>query len=176
MKGDAVITGSYLRPCKGNIRQILAGLGALSLGAFVYLFGRSPESYAFGVFLRDSLGFIPPHRSFFGGLADNLPSFTHVFAFSLMTTGLLGLRKRRNLLICLLWFLIDTAFEIGQGLKSISLAIIPEWIKLHPLPMANLQEYFKCGTFDLCDVAAGLVGALAAFMVAEFARRPFLQK
>jgi hypothetical protein len=176
MKRDAVVTGNYSRFCTANIPQILAGLGALSLGALVYLFGRSPESYGFGVFVMGHTSFIPPHRVWFGVLADNLPSFTHVFAFSLMTAGLLGLRKRGNLLICLLWFLIDTAFEIGQGLKWISLAITPEWVKVHPLPMANLQEYFRCGTFDIRDVAACLVGALAAFMVAEFTRRPFLRK
>jgi hypothetical protein len=173
---DAVVSRDHLRSCRTNIPQILVGIGGLSLGALVYLFERSPESYGFGIIVRDYLGFIRPHRLFFGVLADNLPSFTHVFAFSLMTAGLLGPRRKGNLLICLLWFLIDTVFEIGQGLKPISLAIIPEWIEVHALPMANLQEYFRCGTFDIRDIAAGLLGALAAFMVAEFMRDPFLRE
>jgi hypothetical protein len=176
MMRDAVVSRGHLRSCKINIPQILVGLGALSLGALVYLFERSPESYGFGVFVRDSLGFISPHRMLFGILANNLPSFAHVFAFSLMTAGLLGTRRKGNLLICLLWFLIDTVFEIGQGLKPISLAIIPEWFEIHTLPIANLHEYFRYGTFDIRDIVAGLLGALAAFMVAEFIRDPFLRE
>jgi hypothetical protein len=173
---DAVVSRNYLRSCQSNIPQILVGIGGFSLGALVYLFDRSPESYGFGVIVRDYLGFIRPHGLLFGVLADNLPSFIHVFAFSLMTAGLLGSRRKGTLLICLLWFLIDTVFEIGQGLKHISLAIIPEWIKGHALPMASLQEYFRCGTFDIRDIVAGLLGALAAFMVAEFMRDPFLRE
>ena len=154
----------------------MVGIGGLSLGALIYVFDRPPESYGFGVVVRDYLGFVHSHSLLFGVLADNLPSFIHVFAFSLMTAGLLGSRRKGALLICLLWFLIDTVFEIGQGLKHLSLAIIPEWIKVHTLPMANLQEYFRCGTFDILDIAAGLLGALAAFMVAEFMRDPFLRE
>ena len=173
---DAVVSRGNLRPCKTNIPQILVGLGGLSLGALVYLFERSPESYGFGFIVRDYLGFIRSHRMLFGVLANNLPSFTHVLAFSLMTAGLLGTRRKGNLLICLLWFLIDTVFEIGQGLKPVSLAIIPECFKVHTLPMVNLQEYFGYGTFDIRDIVAGLLGALAAFMVAEFIRDPFLRE
>jgi hypothetical protein len=173
MKRDAVVSRNYLRSCKANIPQILAGIGGLCLGALVYLFGRSPESYGFGLIVRDYLGFIHPHSPLFGFLADNLPSFTHVFAFSLMTAGLLGPGRKGTLLICLMWFSIDTAFEIGQGFKTISLAIIPEWIKVHPVPMADLQEYFRCGTFDIRDIVACLLGALAAFWVAEIMRAPF---
>ena len=173
---DAVVSRGNLRPCKTNILQILVGLGGLSLGALVYLFERSPESYGFGFIVRDYLGFIRSHRMLFGVLANNLPSFTHVLAFSLMTAGLLGTRRKGNLLICLLWFLIDTVFEIGQGLKPVSLAIIPECFKVHTLPMVNLQEYFRYGTFDIRDLVAGLLGALAAFMVAELLRDPFLRE
>jgi hypothetical protein len=173
---DAVVSSDNLRSCKTNIPQILVGLGGLSLGALVYLFERSPESYGFGVIVRDYLGFIRPPRMSFGVLAHNLPSFAHVFAFSLMTAGFLGTRRKGNLLICLLWFLIDTVFEIGQGLKHISLAIIPEWLEVHTLPMASLQEYFRNGTFDIRDIAAGLLGAVAAFVVAEFMRDPFLRE
>jgi len=176
MMRDAVVSRGNLRPCKTNILQILVGFGGLSLGALVYLFERSPETYGFGVIVSDYLGSIRPHRMLFGVLANNLPSFAHVFAFSLMTAGLLGTRRKGNLLICLLWFLIDAVFEIGQGLKPISLAIISERFKVDTLPMVNLQEYFRYGTFDIRDIVAGLLGALAAFMVAEFLRDPFLRE
>jgi hypothetical protein len=90
-----------------------------------------------------------------------------------MTAGLLGTRKKGNLLICILWLLIDTAFEMGQGLKPMSLTILPEWLEVHILPLA---KYFKYGTFDIGDIVASLLGALAAFVVAEFIRDPFLQE
>jgi hypothetical protein len=172
MKRNTVVSRNYLRSCKANIPLILAGIGALCLGALVYLFGRPPESYGFSLIVRDYLSFIHPHSPLFGGLADNLPSFTHVFAFSLMTAGLLGPGRKGTLLICLMWFSIDAVFEIGQGLKPISLAIIPEWIKVHPVPMADLQEYIRCGTFDFRDILACLLGALAAFWVAEIMGAP----
>jgi hypothetical protein len=171
----AVVSSDNLRSCKTNIPQILVGLAGLSLGALVYLFERSPESYGFGVIVRDYLGVLRPHRMLFGVLANNLPSFAHVFAFSLMTAGLLGTRRKGSLLICLLWFSIDTVFEIGQGLNHISLAIIPEWLEVQTLPMASLHEYFRYGTFDIRDIVAGLLGALAAFVAAEFIRDPFLR-
>lgn len=172
IRGAAVST-SDSRPHKSNISQILVGMGGLALGALVYLFDRSLESYGFGVIVGDYLGAMRPHRPFFGVLADNLPSFAHVFAFSLMTAGLLGPRRKGNLVICLLWFLIDAVFEMGQGLKHVSSAIIPEWRGVDALPMANLQDYFRCGTFDIRDIVAGLLGGLAAFMIAEFTRNTF---
>lgn len=175
MTRDAVVSRTGLRSCRTNMPRILVGIGGLSLGALVYLFERSPETYGFGCILRDYLGLVRPHGLLSGVPADNLPSFTHVFAFSLMTAGLLGTRRKGTLLICLLWLLIDTVFEIGQGLKHASLAIIPEWFSVHTLPMTDLQEYFRCGTFDVCDLVAGLLGALAAFVVAEFIRGPFLR-
>jgi hypothetical protein len=173
---DAAVSRGELRSCKANVPQILVGLGGLSLGALIYLFERSPGSYGFGAIVRDSLGFIRPHRVVFGVLANNLPSFVHVFAFSLMTAGLLPTRRKGDLLICLLWFLIDTAIEIGQGLKPVCLAILPDWLDVLTPPMANLQEYFRYGTFDIRDIIAGLLGALAAFVVAEFLREPFLRQ
>jgi hypothetical protein len=173
MKRDAVSSRNFSRSGRADVPQILMGLGGLCLGALVYLLERSPESYGFGVIVRDYLGFILPQKPLFSVLADNLPSFTHVFAFSLMTAGLLAPGRKGTLMVCLMWFSIDAVFEIGQALKPLSLAIIPEWIKVHPLPMADLQEYFRCGTFDIRDIAACLMGALAAFMVAEFTRAHF---
>jgi hypothetical protein len=173
MISNAVVSRDRFRSSKINLPQILLGLAGLSLGALVYLFDRSPESYGFGALIGDSLGSIRPHRLLSGVLANNLPSFTHVFAFSLMTAGLLGTRKKGNLLICILWLLIDTAFEMGQGLKPMSLTILPEWLEVHILPLA---KYFKYGTFDIGDIVASLLGALAAFVVAEFIRDPFLQE
>ena len=170
---DAAVSTDDSMPRKSNVSQILVGMGGLALGALVYLFGRSPESYGFGVIVRDSLGFMTPPRQGLGVLADNLPSFAHVFAFSLMTAGLLGPRRKGNLLICLLWFLIDAVFEMGQGLKHVSSAIIPEWRGVDALPMAHLQDYFRCGTFDIRDIVACLLGGLAAFMIAEFTRNTF---
>ena len=173
MKRDGLVSRNCSWSFKANIPQILMGIAGLCLGELVYLFGRSPESYGFGLIVKNHLGFIVPQKPLFGVLVGNLPSFTHVFAFSLMTAGLLGLRRKGTLLICLIWFSIDALFETGQALKPVSLAIIPEWIKVHPLPMANLQEYFRYGTFDIRDIVACLLGALAALLVAEIMRAPY---
>jgi hypothetical protein len=43
-----------------------------------------------------------------------------VFAFILITAGLLGYRKKGYFIICLSWLLVDCAFELGQKFNMFS--------------------------------------------------------
>ena len=62
------------------------------------------------------------------------------------------------------WFLIDSAFELGQRFSSLSLQIIPNWLKGIPF-FENTENYFVHGTFDFADLAAIAMGAAVAYFV-----------
>ena len=86
---------------------------------------------------------------------DNLPSFFHVFAFSLLSAAVLGLTRNRVQLSCFSWLVIGSLFELGQHERFSS---------LHALPL-GLGGYFERGTFDPRDIAACSLGAVLAYLV-----------
>ncbi len=71
-----------------------------------------------------------------------LPTFLHVFAFSMLTWLLLGLRH--PLFSTLLWAGINLFFELLQLLSERDAAVLP----------SILQTYAARGTFDIADIAA----------------------
>lgn len=91
------------------------------------------------------------HRVF-GGLAGNLPSFAHAFAFALLTALALAPWPRLARLGCVVCVLIDTVFELAQW-RPIGSALAP------------LGSYFASGTFDVFDLAAIAAGGAAAYVV-----------
>ena len=68
------------------------------------------------------------------------------------------------MIICLGWFLIDCAFELGQEFNSLLLKIIPDWFAGIPF-LENTENYFLYGTFDFIDLAAITIGAVIAYFV-----------
>ncbi len=88
---------------KSNQTRIAIGLGVLLLGTLVYLVDRPSEQ---GYLFHLSLSQFTP--TLFGVLGDSLPTFAHVFAFSLLTVALLTPARRVCAVVCLGWFLVDT--------------------------------------------------------------------
>jgi len=147
-----------------NIRQILIGLIVLLLGTLVYLIDRSPDKT---YFIHKSFVNISLHNTLpnlFGFIGNSLPSFVHVFSFILITAGLLQCKKRGCILICIGWFLLDCAFELGQEYKLWSSKIIPDWFG-GILFLENTKNYFTRGTFDYLDLAAITAGTILAYFV-----------
>lgn len=159
MKEHLKNTGSTV-----NKRQILIGAAGLLLGTFVYLIDRSPDQTYFinESGLDISLYKILP--SVFGPIGSSLPAFIHVFSFILITAGLFACRSSSCLIICIGWFVIDIAFEIGQKFKSLSIIIIPDWFTGIPW-LENFENYFRQGTFDSLDLAAITLATLVAYPV-----------
>jgi len=147
-----------------NKKQILVGVVVLIIGLLVYLVDRPADQTYFvsSIGLNISLHNILPNL--FGRFGHSLPAFVHVFAFILVTAGLMSCQRRGCVIICLSWFFIDCAFELGQEFERWSLKIVPDWLPAVPL-LENAENYFLLGTFDFLDLAGITVGTVAAYFV-----------
>ena len=99
-----------------NRSQVLIGLATLLLGSLVYLIDRSPDQtyFVYRIINIDLHNILP---NLFGIVGNSLPAFIHPFSFILITAGLISCEKRGYFIICLSWFLVDCAFELGQNFE-----------------------------------------------------------
>ncbi len=149
---------------RANKLQVLIGAAALLIGSLVYLIDRAPgETYfVYNTGVNISLHNIVP--GVFGPLGHSLPAFIHVFAFVLITAGIVSCGRRGWLIICLSWFLIDSAFEFGQKFSRWTVNFIPRSFESIPI-LENTKGFFLRGTFDVYDLAAMAIGAITAYAV-----------
>ena len=145
-----------------NKIQILVGTTGLLLGSIVYLIDRPPDETYFVCSSTINISLYNTLPNLFGGIGNSLPAFVHVFSFILITAGLIYYQKRGCLIICLCWFLVDCAFELGQKFTTSSLKMIPEWFAGVPF-LKNTENYFLQGTFDFTDLAAIAFGTVIAY-------------
>lgn len=153
MKSSSMVSGGGF---------VFAGLFALVMGASVYLIDRAPDS---ALFIHGS----PVHISLYGASANLfgaagycLPSFFHVFAFTMFTAALVPLTKKLCVFICLFWFLLDSAFELGQKFPEQAVSLVPGFFAKLPL-LNSAGAYFTNGTFDYLDLASIALGAVMAW-------------
>jgi len=141
--------------------QVAVAGFALGLGTLVYVLDRSSASVPFfsAVSLGDTL---PP---VFGRLGESLPTFSHVFAFSVLTAAWFGGGTRAGLWACVGWFGVDTAFEAGQHPQIAEglVQFIPDWFEDLPI-LAQAGSYFVSGTFDGWDLISIAIGAAVAYI------------
>jgi hypothetical protein len=147
----------------------LAAVGCVvfALGLLVYLTDRDASKVAL---LPDVA--ILAGRHVFGALGYWLPSFVHVFAFSLFTGAALPERSVPRYGACIGWFAVNLVFEVGQHpTVSARLAKVLQG-DLSGMPLAQrLARYFVHGTFDSGDIFAALMGALGAGAVLRLMHR-----
>ena len=101
----------------------------------------------------------------FGYIGFYMPAFLHVFAFCLISIGILGSAPRMALGICLFWLFVDGVFEIAQH-QDIAYELvphIPDWFKAIPV-LENTEDYFIHGRFDPADLVATLTGSVIAYI------------
>ncbi len=146
-----------------NKVQISIGFLTLFAGLLLYLITRPPDIY-FVSFIKGADG--PQYWSlpFPTGIGGALPSFLHVFAFSLLLGGLMACRKRGYLIICCALLFTNLLFELGQRYPISASELIPKWFE-GMFILQNMRSYFLKGTFDFLDLLASSVGALAAYWV-----------
>jgi hypothetical protein len=146
-----------------NRRLVLIGILALVIGVALYVFDRpSAQTY----FVPNALSLFKGAPSVFGKVGYHLPTFLHAFAFCLITSGVMGYGPRGTAVVCLLWLLVDGAFEIGQrpDIANEIVPHIPDWFKHVPI-LENTADYFIYGRFDPMDLAAILLGAIVAYVL-----------
>jgi hypothetical protein len=145
-----------------------AALTALLVGVTAYGTLRSGGALAFptGLGLGAS-----------GALAGSLPSFVHTFAFALLSAVALGLDRRALVRCAGAWALVGVAFELLQH-DRIAAALLPHPATFAPdgatqALVALLARHAHLGVFDVYDVVATLLGAVAAwaFGASALARR-----
>jgi len=147
-----------------NKTQMIIGFLGLLMGSVVYLIDRPPDQTYFisksplSITLYDSI------PNLFGIIGYSLPAFLHVFSFILITAGLIFWNKRAYLIICVFWFSVDSAFELGQKFNDVTSHIIPHWFAGIPF-LENTKSYFLHGTFDVVDLAAVAFGTMVAYFV-----------
>ena len=148
---------------------LLAAIATLALaaGCLVYLTDRGlvpTASMSLIAALAGSIGF--------GALGLWLPSFVHAFSFSLFSAAALPSCARPRYGACLVWAVVNVAFEVGQhpSLSTGLAALVQDRLGTMP-PAPMLALYFVHGTFDWSDIAAALLGALAAGAVLRFLSR-----
>jgi len=147
---------------KINWVQISIGVVGLVVGSLIYLIDRPPDQtyFIYSSPINISLSNIIP--TLFASIGNSLPAFIHVFSFILITAGLIFCNKRGYFIICLSWFLVDCAFELGQKFNTWSSSIIPNWFTGIPF-LENTENYFLQGTFDFIDLAAIALGTVIAY-------------
>jgi len=149
---------------KTNWLQIFIGLLVLILGSLVYLVDRPPgQTY----FIYESSFDISLYNTFpnlFGTIGNILPDFSHVFAFILITAGILSTNKTGCVVLTVFWFFTDILFEFGQKFGPAAADLVPAWFESIPF-LKNTSVYFQNGTFDWLDMTAISAGSLCAYFV-----------
>lgn len=146
---------------------VAAALG-LGLGLMVYMADRSPARVALLPALL-AIGGDP----LFGPLGLWLPSFVHPFAFSLLTVALRAPGARPACGACLGWWVVNVVFEFGQH-PGVAPRVVEavQALGIDERLTRPLTGYLLHGTFDVGDLGAATLGALAAAAVVRVFHRP----
>jgi hypothetical protein len=145
-----------------------AGIG-LVLGLFVYVLDRQLGSV---YIIPNWLEVMGPSKPVFGLIGEQIPTFVHTLAFSLLTYALLAPTPGAALLSAITWLSIGSFFEIAQAsavahwISSHS----PDWLASIPF-LENIPGYFLAGTFDPLDLVSIAAGAVLAYLIARFSQQ-----
>jgi hypothetical protein len=137
----------------------LGGL-ALGLGLLVYAADRAWSPWISAVAMAWFGG------SLFGALSGWLPSAVHPFAFSLFTAAFTTPSASPAYRVCAAWWAVNVAFELGQHPRlGVAIASTLYGNFGHTAWVRALAEFFLRGRFDVGDLVAATLGALAAAAV-----------
>lgn len=144
--------------------RFILGILALFIGSLVYLLDRPADSV---LLISKSISLFDNHALLFGAIGQHLPTFSHPFAFILITAALMNsVKQSAYFSICFIWLVIDSVFEIAQNetINQYLATYIPPLFTDLPL-MSHLQNYFINGHYDPFDLLSILAGVIAAYIV-----------
>lgn len=139
----------------------ITGMSALFAGVLFYVYFRDPHEVYFLRFFDVPAGVSVVLPPFLTGLGGHLPSFLHVFSFSLLTAAFLPLTRKAIFFSCTFWTVVNLCFELGQKYKTAAARIVPSWFQGIPF-LENTADFFRFGSFDVIDMTAMTAGGVAA--------------
>jgi hypothetical protein len=144
-----------------NWMQISSGMAFLLLGVAVYALARSALIWGLPAALH-----FPGTVPWLARVGGSVPTFAHTAALALLTTGVLGGKRRDAWIACGAWTVINTAFEFGQHpqIRIGLVGVLPDWLERVWL-LDRTRSYFMNGTFDFADIVGAVLGAVAAYLV-----------
>jgi len=153
---------------RSQIYPFLLAVVFLTFGLSVYLFDRPADRI---YFVPDGWNLSLGNGQLFGAIGAHLPSFVHVAVFILITAAILAPWRFRIASICLLWFGIDSLFELAQHdvIAPRIAAIVPNWFD-GKFFLENTTAHFLNGTFDLLDIVSIALGSVVAYLVLQTSR------
>lgn len=146
-----------------NKLQLFIGINVLFLGVIFYYFFRGTEHTYFLNFLGLNQYYKEIRPELLSSVGNSLPTFIHVFAFSLMTGSLAASQKRGYAFVCLFWFTVNVIFELGQKFDSWIVQFIPDRFS-DIVILESIKKYFLHGRFDYLDLLSIALGALGAYV------------
>jgi hypothetical protein len=154
-------------PSAAPVLLVAIGCLALAVGVLVYMTDRD----AARAMLFPSIASLDT-GPVFGVLGPCLPSFVHPFAFSLFTAALRAPGRGPGYGACAAWWGVNVAFEVGQVPRIAEL--IADGLQCAGIegPLTKpLTNYLLRGGFDVGDLIAVTLGALAAAAVLRVVHR-----
>ena len=158
-----------LESTKINKTQLVLGCLFLLAGTIEYLVSRPIGSAYFLAKFPALQSFFHQAPNVYGKLGVVAPEFFHALGFCLISMAFFSTRKAK-ISICILWFSIDSVFELAQKYGTHLAGYIPKWFESVPI-LENLTNYFMYGTFDIYDLVAIGLGSLTAFFLGELLAR-----
>ena len=142
--------------------QCYIAIAVLVVGICVYAFARPAATSPLSAWLSIPLG-LPTTITV---ITNSLPTFSHVFAFALLTSAWLGGTLRAGAWGCLTWLLVDSLFEFGQHdlISGIVVRLSGNGSGNNAL-VNHASAYLASGTFDALDLMSIVLGTAAAFLV-----------
>jgi hypothetical protein len=147
-----------------NKTQFFIGLGALFLGALVYLILRSPDQIYFTRFFGIHAPLLDVQSPLLRTVGQRLPAFFHVLAFSLITGAFFRRSNSIYFTVCAGWLAVNGLFELGQKYKTLAVRLVPDAFDKIPF-LETTRRFFLSGTFDGYDLASAAMGAAAAYFL-----------
>ena len=145
----------------------------MAVGILVYLFDRPGNAVYFVPDWWSLAEFTP---GLFGLLGEHLPTFSHTFAFILLTTAVIAPRRGSAIVVCAGWLIVDSLFEIAQH-DDLAVNIVrrlPNWFAEWPI-LENVAAYFLTGRFDPLDLVSIFVAGIAAYFLILYSTRRGIQ-
>lgn len=136
-----------------KIHQTIIGILILVSGVFFYLYSRGVSLFPFIYFPEMNVSLFQNTHE----ITQSLPSFIHVFAFSIISAEIYNNSRRSIIFFPFLWGIVNIMFEYGQKLSPDNILNTDSSYMFN-----SIVNYFSVGTYDSQDVLAIILGVVSS--------------